>query len=190
MIKDSFSHSIWHVKSVSELSFKNGVFLLQSKGCHSSTEEEAEWKQKLQRGHAGADGEWGQAGMPQKGRTLFFCHFPLPGTLSNVHTICFNSQCSALFFSPIASSLPWGELLAPLHSIFQTQLISAFFGALTHPKYWLRKVKVARMGLCTLWGFPFYSHLPVSNHFSTPRQQLWAYLQVRIANLPYFQLHK
>lgn len=62
-----------------------------------------------------------------QGRTLFFCHFPFPGTLLNVHTICFNSQCSALFFSPIASSLPWGELLEALHSIFLTQLISAFF---------------------------------------------------------------
>lgn len=115
--------TIYDVKSVSDLSFKNDVFLLQSKGCHSSTEEEAEWKQKLQRGHAGTDGEWGQAGMLQKGRILFFCHFPFPGSFLNVHTICFKSHCSALFFSPIASSLPWGELLEPLHSIFLTQLI-------------------------------------------------------------------
>lgn len=103
--------------------------------------------------------------MPQKGRTLFCCHFPFPGTLLNVHAIRFSSHCSALFFSPIASSLPRGELLEALHSIFLTQLIPVFSGALTHPKYQLRKVKVAQMGLLTLWGFPFYFHLPVSNRF-------------------------
>lgn len=122
--------TVYGMWKASKLCFKNGVFLLQSKGCHSSTEEEAEWKQKLQRGHAGTDGEWGQAGMPQKGRTLFFCHFPFPGTLLNVHTLCFNSHCSALFFSPIATSLPWEELLEALHSVFWIQLISAFFWAL------------------------------------------------------------
>lgn len=60
MGKDSLSHSVQHVTSVSEPALKNGVFLLQSQGRHSSIEEEAEWKQKLQRGHAGADGEWGR----------------------------------------------------------------------------------------------------------------------------------
>lgn len=172
-----------------KLFFKNGVFLLQPKGCHSSAEEETEWKQKLQRGHAGADGEWGQAAMPRKGRTLFFCHFPFPGTHLNVHTIYFNSHRSALFFSPIASLLPWAELLEALHSVFLTHLISAFFWALFHPKYWLRKVKVAQMGLCSLWVFPLYSQLLVSC-FCTVRKQLWVYLQEGMMNLPYFQLRK
>lgn len=169
---------------VCEMSFNNGVFLLQSKGCHSSAEEETEWKQKLQRGHAGSNGEWRQAGMPQKGRSLFFCHFVFPDILLNVHILLLNSHYSALF-SSVASTLSWGEVLEALLSIFLTQLISAFVWALIHPKYWQRKV-IAQM---SPYPLGLYYPLPTMSGCSfTPN--CGHICKWKIWHLPYFQLPK
>lgn len=92
-----------------------------------------------------------------KGRTLFFCHFLFLAL----------SWMNALF-ALTATALPFSSLQLPPRflgescwklciAFFWLNWFLLFFWALIHPKYWLRKVKVAQMGLCTLWGFPFYS---------------------------------
>lgn len=151
MAKDLFSHSLWDVKSLSELSVKMVCFSFRPKDAIRALKKRLNGNKNYREVMLALTVSGGRLEC-LKGQNPFVIFLFL--ALSWMYTL----------FPLTATALPFSSLQLPPHFLGEScwkLCIAAFwlnwflllFVALTHPKYWLRKVNVIQMGLLLLEVF-------------------------------------